>query len=196
METSAAVRRYRRIDLTIFALMVVLFEAIVILAATRWFPGQPYTVSVTPVITALVLVRWGPWAALHAALGGGVLCLMEGGGPKQYLIYCLGNLFSLAALPLLKALGGDERLRKDALKTLLFALCVTLLMEAGRALISLCMGTPLEGALTFFTTDVVTLLFTLVILWITGRLDGVLENQYHYLLRLREEQEKERGGFP
>ena len=34
---------------------------------------------------------------------------------------------------------------------------------------------------------------TLLILWIVRRLDGVFENQDHYLLRLQAEEEKERG---
>ena len=62
-------------------------------------------------------------------------------------------------------------------------------------LLSLFTGAALSAALGFFTTDVVTLLFTLVIVWIVRRLDGVWEDQRHYLLRLREEQEKERGGY-
>ena len=190
---SKATKRYRRIDLTIFALMVVLFESIVVLAARKWFPGQPFTVSVVPVVTAIVMMRWGPWAAIHAVLGGIVFCSMSGGGAAQYLIYCGGNLFSLAALALMKALGGEEKVRSDVFKTLGWGLGVVLLMRAGRFLIALPLGTPVEKAAGFFTTDAVTLLFTLVILWIVRRLDGVFENQYHYLLRLQAEQEKERG---
>lgn len=193
MGESKAAKRYRRIDLTIFALMVVLFESIVVLAARKWFPAQPFTVSVVPVVTAIVMMRWGPWAAIHAVLGGIVFCYISGGGAKQYLIYCLGNLFSLAALPLAKMMGGEEEIRASAFKTLGWGLCALLLMQAGRFLIALLLGTPAENAAGFFTTDAVTLLFTLVVLWIVRRLDGVFENQYHYLLRLRAEEEKERG---
>ena len=193
MRGSRAAQRYRRIDLTIFALMVILFESVVVLAARKWFPSQPFTVSVVPAVTAIVMIRWGPWAAIHAVLGGAVFCSMSGGEPKQYLIYCLGNLFSLAALPLVKAMGGEEKVRSDMFKTLGYGLCALLLMQAGRFLIALLLGTPIEKAPGFFTTDAVTMLFTLVILWIVRRLDGVFENQYHYLLRLRAEQEKERG---
>ena len=193
MRESKAAQRYRQIDLTIFPFMVVLFESIVVLAARKWFPGQAFTVSVVPAVTAIVMIRWGSWAAIHALLGGAALCFMSGGGWKQYLIYCLGNLFSLAALPLVKAMGGEEKVRDDVLKTLLYGLCVMLLMWAGRFLMALALGVSAAGAVGFFTTDVVTLLFTLVILWIVRRLDGVFEDQYHYLIRLRAEQEKERG---
>ncbi len=174
--------------------MLFVFEGIIITASTRWFPGEPYTVSVVPLIVALVLMRWGPWAGVHAALGGLVFCLFSGADARQYVIYCGGNLFSLGALALLKALG-DENIRRDALKTWLFGAAVMALMFLGRAVLSLFFGAAVTAALGFFTTEAVTVLFTLVILWIVRRLDGVFENQNHYLLRLREEQEKERGGY-
>jgi len=180
--------------LTLFAAMLFIFEGILVAASTRWFPQEPYTVSVVPAITAIVMMRWGPWAALHAALGGFVFCLASKASPVQYLIYCGGNLFSLLALLLLKAMG-DERVRQDALKTLLFGLAATGLMQGGRALLALIMGARLTAAAGFFTTDVITVLFTLVILWIVRRLDGVFENQIHYLLRVKKEQEEERGGL-
>ena len=37
--------------------------------------------------------------------------------------------------------------------------------------------------------------FTMVIVWIAGRLDGVFEPQKSYLLRLHREMEQEKGGF-
>ena len=193
MRGSKAAQRYRQIDLTIFAFMVVLFESIVVLAARKWFPGQAFTVSVVPAVTAIVMIRWGPWAAIHALLGGAAFCFMSAAEPKQYAIYCIGNLFSLLALFLIKALGGEEDVRKSVYKTLAYGLGVTLLMQVGRFLTAVTLGTAADLALGFFTTEAVTLLFTLLILWIVRRLDGVFENQDHYLLRLQAEEEKERG---
>ncbi|MBR3018844.1 MAG: hypothetical protein IKH57_17470 [Clostridia bacterium] len=195
MRGSKAAQRYRRIDLSIFALMVILFESVAVLAATKWFPGQPYTVSVVPAVVAVVMIRWGPWAAVHAVLGGAVFCFMSGGGIKQYAVYCAGNLFALLSLFLVKALGGEEKVRTDVWKTMLYGLCAILLMQTGRGLTALLLGTPIEGIIGFYTTDVMSLLFTLMVLWIVRRLDGVLENQYHYLLRLQAEEEKDRGGL-
>ena len=193
MRGSKAAQRYRQIDLTIFAFMVVLFESIVVLAARKWFPGQAFTVSVVPAVTAIVMIRWGPWAAIHALLGGAAFCYMSAAEPKQYAIYCIGNLFSLLALFLIKALGGEEDVRKSVYKTLAYGLGVTLLLQAGRFLTAVALGTAADLALGFFTTEAVTLLFTLLILWIVRRLDDVFENQDHYLLRLQAEEEKERG---
>ena len=194
MKGQRTVGRYRAIDLTLFAVMLVVFETLAHTAATRLFPREPYTVSVTPLITAIVMMRWGPWAAVHAALGGLVYCHAAGGAAQQYVIYGAGNLLSLAALALIRGLG-DESIRESSGKTLLLGLCVTGLMQGGRALLSLCFGAAPAAALLFFTTDVISLLFTLVILGIARRQDGVFENQRHYLLRLQREREKEEGGF-
>ena len=194
MKGSRGLIRYRTIDLALFAGILCVFECILVTASTRWFPNEPYTVSAAAAVTSIVMMRWGPWAALHALLGGLAFCVSSGASLRQYLIYCGGNLFSLAAL-LVKRGMGEEAIRTDALKTVFFGLCVAVLMEAGRALLSLLTGAALSAALGFFLTDTVTVLFTLVIVWIARRLDGVWEDQAHYLLRLREEQEKERGGY-
>ena len=67
-------------------------------------------------------------------------------------------------------------------------------MQLGRMLTSLLLGTDFQTSLGFFTTDALSLLFTGVILWIARRLDGIFENQKHYLLRIHKTEE-EKGGF-
>jgi uncharacterized protein (TIRG00374 family) len=140
-------------------------------------------------ITAIVLMRWGPWAGIHAALGGVLVCLLAKARADQYLIYGLGNLLSLASLLLLKAWGKEET-RKDALRSIGFALMTALLMQLGRALVAMVLGNGLGVSLGFFTTGVITDLFTVVVVWIARRLDGIFEDQIHYLLRIQREPQK------
>ena len=177
-----------------FAVMLAVFETVVVTAARRWFPSEPWAVSVTPAVTAIVLMRWGPWAAIHAALGGAVFCYMSRASGAQYIIYIIGNLASLGAL-IIRKQWTPEGIRESTAKSLAFALAVALLMQWGRVLLALMLGNPLALALGFFTTDAVTLLFTLVLLWIARRLDGIFEDQKHYLLRVHEQEKEERGGF-
>ena len=101
-------RQYRQMDLTVFGAMLVVAEALIVLAATRWFPAEAYTVSIVAAVTSIVLMRWGPWAAIHAVLGGLVYCFVSGGQPGQYLIYCAGNLLALLSL-LWFRIPGKER---------------------------------------------------------------------------------------
>jgi hypothetical protein len=194
LQKRRTVKQYRTLDLAMFALMLTVAETLAVTAARRWFPNEPYTVSVTPAITAIVMMRWGPWAGLHAALGGVVFCLTSGAGVKHYAIYGLGNLLSLAALTYIRS-ATPEGIRESVWKSLALALMVTLLMQLGRALIAVVLGSAPVAALGFFTTDVITVLFTLVLIWIARRLDGIFEEQNHYLLRLRQQENEERGGY-
>ena len=124
-------KQYRNLDLFLFAVMLIISESLIVNAAIRWFPDQLYTVSVCAAIVSIVLMRWGPWAAIHAVVGGLVYCFWAGGSPKQYLIYGIGNLFSLISL-LMFRLFGKERIRENVLLTLLFAVCTQLFMQMGR----------------------------------------------------------------
>ena len=79
--------------------MLMVFETVIIRAATGWFPKEAWTVSAVPAITAIVMVRWGPWCGIHAALGGIVTVLALKGNGTQFLIYGIGNLAVLEGMP-------------------------------------------------------------------------------------------------
>ena len=194
MNRRLTLAQYRGIDLFFFSVMLVISETVITLAATRWFPDQLYTVSVTAALTMIVMMRWGPWCAVHALLGGLVFCVASGAGARQYAVYCVGNLMGLACLPVLRAIGG-ERVRKDVLLSLLTALLTQLLMQLGRGVLAvLAMGASSAQFFAFFTTDALSDLFSMVIIWIARRLDGMFENQVNYLLRIQKG-EDERSGF-
>lgn len=192
MQTRRSIEQYRAIDLSLFALMLIIFETVLVRAATGWFPAEAWTVSLVPAVTAIVMVRWGPWCAVHAALGGAVTVLAMKGTGIQFLIYGIGSLAALAVLPLERKWGW-ERLHGTVLLNFLFSILVVLAMQAGRAAVALIAGTPPEGLLLFVTADSVTYIFTVVILWIVSRLDGMLEDQKHYLARINDPERNEGG---
>lgn len=192
MRRQLTFREYRTIDLLLFALMLAVFEFIIVRAASgAVFRDQPYTVSLAAAVASIVYMRWGAWGGIHAALAGFLFCFYYGGRPEQYAIYIVGNLFSLLAVIPLKRLGS-ERVRSGQWSGMLFPLAVILLMQGGRAAVSMVLGGSADGALGFFTTDALSDLFTLVIVWIARRLDGIYEDQKHYLLRVQKEKEKKR----
>ena len=121
--------------------------------------------------------------------------LKRGAEERQYAIYCIGNELALLMVLLIRKMG-DERIRGSGFAAALYGIGTLLLMQIGRGMVSLIFGTAPAVALGFITTDVVSLIFTAVILWIVRRLDGVLENQFHYLRRVRKEREREEGGHP
>ena len=187
MQRQRSWQEYRAIDLALLALGLAIFEFIIVRAANWWFPGQPFTVSLAAAMASIVYMRWGAWGAIHAVEAGLVYCFFSGATGEQYLIYCVGNLVSVAAVLLLKVMG-KERVRTGHL-SLIFPLLVQVLMQAGRAATALALGAETANIVGFFTTDSLSLLFTFVIIWIARKLDGVYEDQKHYLLRLHARKE-------
>lgn len=191
MKHQITFRQYRAMDLFIFTILLCVCETLITLGATRWFPQEPWTLSLTPAVTAIVMVRWGGFAAIPACLGAFVFCLASGATLSQYAIYCVGNLAALALTQFLYRLGW-KRLHEQVLLAILYGLLTALLMQLGRALIALILGTPLALCGGFFTTDVLSALFAALVVWMTRSLNGMLEEQKHYLRRIAEEMEKEK----
>ena len=192
MHSQRTVSQYRAIDLSLFAVMLIIFETLLIRASANWFPHEPWTVSVTAAITAIVMVRWGPWAVIHAVIGGIVFCTVNRGQWQQYLIYCIGNAACLAVYPLVRKWGWEE-LKGNILKNLLYGFLTLLAMQAGRVIVSVILGTEIAVAAGFITTDVITYIFTVTIVWIASRPDGILEDQRNYLRRINDPQNREGG---
>ena len=87
---------------------------------------------------------------------------------------------------------GKEKVRQSGFLSLAFGLAVQILMQLGRAGLAAVLGYPLGACLGFITTDSLSWLFTLFVVWIMGRVDGLFEDQKHYLLRLEQERQNER----
>ena len=189
MHTQRTVGQYRAIDLSIFMVMLAVFETVIVRAGVSWFPREAWMVSAVPALTAIVMVRWGPWCAVHAMLGGIVTIAARGGGWQEYVIYAAGNLGALTVLPLLKKTGW-EKLHESALYCLVFGILVTAGMQIGRAVPALIFGTGFDSVWHMIATDSVTYIFSAAIVWIASRPDGILEDQIHYLRRLSHEPEQ------
>ncbi len=190
MKRQITIGQYRAIDLTILTTVLAFSQFIISKAVSVWFPDQLYVVSPAAAVTALVLMRWNGWAAIPAMLGGALFAALSGGAWQHYLIYGLGNLASLLAL-LLFRLYDKERIRGDVLLTLLLAVIVQALMLLGRAGVAAALGLPRDACLGFITTDILSGLFTMLIIWAVRRIDGLFEDQIHYLRRLESERQAE-----
>lgn len=190
MNKQYSANTYRAIDLTLFAILLCVFESVIIRASrSLLFRDQAFTVSLASAIVSIVFMRWGIWGGIHAVLAGVVYCFAGGGTPSQFAIYIIGNLFSLLAVPFLRKVGS-EKVRTNVWLSFALGLIVLLLMQFGRFAVSLIFGTPIAEAFRFFTTDSLSFVFTLVIIWIVRRLDGVWEDQFHYLKRFRPEEDR------
>lgn len=182
--------RYRAIDLVIWLVILSVFEYITVMAASKWFPGELYTLSQLVAVLCIVMMRWGGFAVLHAMAGGVVFCLAQGAGAEQLVTYCIGNCFALIALLLFKAVG-KEAVRSKVRYTLVFVAAAFCGAQLGRWLVSLIFGGAPGSIASFFMADSLSLLYAAVVVLISRKVDGLFEDQKSYLIRTEAERRKE-----
>lgn len=185
-------KQYRAIDLGIMAVILFVFEMITATAAIKWFPGELYTLSPTVTMLCIVMMRWGGFAAIHAVVGGAAFCIASGASPQQFVMYCLGNCLALLAMVFFKT-HGKEKVRGNTLLTMVFTAVAYAGAQLGRWLLGLLFGGSFDSVVVFFTTDSLSLLFAVVVVLISRRLDGLFEDQRAYLVRTADERARERN---
>ena len=183
-------KEYRMLDLIIFTVFTIVFEAIATYASVRWFWAQAVSISVTLLITCIVMIRWSGWAAIQAVVGGLVYCFAAGATIEQYIVYGVGNLLGLVALLLIRFVG-KEKIRQSKMQLMLLATITYVGMAAGRTVISLFVGGNLNDFILYVTTDIISLLFAAVVLILLRKTEGMIEDQKAYLFRVEREEREE-----
>lgn len=191
MNKNITFSQYRGIDLTIMTVLTVVAEAIVTLAASKWFPNELYSLSPMVAMVCIVMMRWSAWAIIPAALSGLAFCVVSGATSAHFLIYGVGNCGALIALIWFAAVG-KETVRAKGLMTALFALTAFLGTICGRWVMALLLGGEIDSFISFFLADCLSVVFAVVVTQISRRIDGLFEDQKAYLIRFNEELEKER----
>lgn len=186
-------RQYKYTDLFFFALVLGLSELLVFCAYRYWFADtyDKYYVNFMLAIALTVIMRWGWVGGIYAAVDGVVLCAMQGGNWQSYLSYIIGCACILSVLLLTKFLG-KEKIRSTWYFTLIYILVGWVSVNFGitcagavfggnfLALLGSNFGLGVYGALSFAAA--------VAVIMILRRIDGMFEDQKHYLIR----QDKER----
>ena len=186
-------KEYRMVDLMLLTVLVIVFEAIATYASGKWFNLQAINISVTLVLVCIAMMRWSGYAAIQAVVGGFVYCIAAGATKEQCIIYCVGNIFSLVALLLIK-IYGKEKIREGKMKLACFAIVAYIGMAIGKTLVSLFFGGDAGAFIVYVTTDIISLLFAVILLILLRKSDGMLEDQKAYLFRLERERKEEEGA--
>ena len=176
-------KQYRTIDILILVALTIIFEGIATLATAKWFALQPVAISIGLAMMCILMMRWGWQAAFAAVAGGFTFCLLSGGTLQQFAIYCIGNCFSLLGLLWFKVLG-KERIRNSLWLITLFVSTAYVGMTIGRSLLAVLFGDSLWTFVTFVTTDIMTLVFAVLVIALFHKTEGMLEDQKTYLLRM------------
>lgn len=182
-------KEYRMLDLIIFTVFTIVFEAIATYASGTWFWAQAINISVTLLLVCIVMMRWSGWAAIQAVAGGLVYCFAAGATTEQYIVYSIGNLLGLIALLLIRFVG-KEKIRTSKMQLVLLATITYIGMAIGKTVVGLFFGGTISDFILYVTTDIISLLFAAVVLVLLRKTDGMIEDQKAYLFRV-EREEKE-----
>lgn len=187
-------KQYRTIDISILVALTIIFEGIATLASAKWFAAQPVAISIGLAMICIVMMRWGWQASFAAAAGGFVFCILSGATAQQYVIYCIGNIFALFGMVWFKVFG-KEGIRKSLWLITLFVSTAYIGQALGRSIIAILFGDNISTIITFATTDIMSLVFAILVIALFRKTDGMLEDQKAYLLRL-DKQKKDTQDEP
>ena len=190
MRRQISFAQYRAIDLAMLTFLMIFAEAGINIARSTVYSGQLMKASPVGAIVALVMMRWGPWAAIPALVGGLVYAAFNATMDQTYIIYGAGNLLVLVVLLYFKVFP-KEKVRGSVLNSIVYAVLVQLAMLLGRALVALALGLPAAVCASFITADALSVLLTVVAVWIVRRIEGLFEDQKSYLLRIQQERQVE-----
>ena len=188
-------KQYKAIDISILSGLLLIFEALSVYASSHWFSHSGISlvplISLTPLVVVIMMMRWSEFAFVAAVVGGVSYCFACGGKPEQYLVYCLGNLFGLLSLLIIKKLGKDA-VRGRLTYLIPVSISTYLFITVGRWLVSLIFAPTIKTLPGFISTDIISLVVLIVGVIALRKSDGILEDQKSYLLRLdRERREAE-----
>ena len=176
-------QQYRTIDISILVALTTIFEGVATLATARWFALQPVAVSIGLAMICILMMRWGVRAAFAAFASGFVFCFLSGATAQQFVIYCIGNMGALLGIVWFKVFG-KEGIRKSLWLVTLFVSTAYLGEMLGRSVIAILFGDSIGTIVTFLTTDIMSLVFAILVIALFRKTDGMLEDQKEYLLRL------------
>lgn len=198
-------KQYRAADLTIFLLILCALEAVIQSLARQWV-NTLYVVSLFYAVVAIVLMRWGCWAALHCFAAAVVQCVVAVVFEEQtgvsvdwahWASYIVGDCCALLAMLFLHFVG-KQKTRDSFGLTLLFVVIVYVAVNLGRGgMLSLTKAQPFFSIVSqCLATESLSAIIAAVIVLIARKQNGLFEDQKHYLLRTEEERREELKNKP
>lgn len=190
-----SLQRYRATDLFLFAVILVIFDLLVHFA-TLWLAdaASVYMFALTVPIVLLVMIRWG-WQAIFFAVGDALL-LTALNNPtvwQSYFAYSIGNAAILLLL-IPVHLIGKQKIAGTWYLTALFVVLGWIISNLVCSVVQCIFGVSFVAALlaniSFGVNGLLALAIGMVLLLILRKLEGMFEDQIHYLKRLDEERKE------
>ncbi len=177
---------YRSIDLTIFTVLMIIFEFFSV-KGFEWFNGI-YALSLFLVLTLITMLRWGIYSIIPIIAGGLTYSLAHPNGTLETtIVYVVGNLFVLIAMVWL--IKGQDKIKNQNYYLILFVLTGFFGYCLGRALIGCIVfeASFIDLAIGYLGTESLNAIISMVVIIIAKKQPGILENQKHYVKLVQEE---------
>ena len=178
---------YRSIDLTIFTVLMIIFEFFSV-KGFEWFNGI-YALSLFLVLSLITMMRWGIYSIIPIIAGGLTYSLAHPNGTMETtIVYVVGNLFVLIALVWL--IKGQDKIKNQNYYLILFVLTGFFGYCLGRAFIGTLVFKKdfIDLAIGYLGTESLNAVISLVIIFIARKQPGILENQKQYVKKIQEEE--------
>ena len=188
-------RQYKYTDLFFFALVLGLSELLVFCAFKLWFQSavDKYYVNFMLAIVLTVVMRWGWIGGIYAVVDGVIQCAIQGGSWQAYLSYIIGTACVFSVL-LLTRFVGKEKLRGKWYLTLVYILVGWVAINLGITCMNAIFGENFATALGvnfgFGVYGALPFAGSAVVILVLRRLDGMFEDQKHYLIRKDKERKE------
>lgn len=188
---SISLREYRLLDLFIFTLVIVGFNLLAHYAPVLFPDGALFTFTLTLPIILLVMIRWGWQSVFIAVIDGAIYCLLNNFDWQIYLMLILGNCFSMLLLLLVKIMD-KQKITGKIYFSVLFVVLGWLLIVLGRAVVAEIVGIGFVNCILSFygLPDLLSLAVAVILILVFRRLDGMFEDQKHYLIRKDKERKE------
>lgn len=190
-----SLKQYRVADLFLFAIILVVFD-LISHVATAWLADAAtmYAFSLTVPFVLIIMMRWG-WPAIFFAVGYAVL-LTALNNPtvwQSYLSYALGSSAILLLLIPLRYIGKQKIAGKWFFSAILVVLG-WIIMNLVTSLVQFICGesflVSFLGNIGFSMCGLLSLIIGTTLILLLRKLDGMFEDQKHYLLRLDRERKE------
>lgn len=189
-----SLQQYRLTDSVIFALILAAFDLIAYGALSLFDGNANFAFSMTLPITLLVMMRWGWQSVFYAVADGLLLSLLYNRTVWQsYLSYAAGGAALMLILIPFKLIG-KQRIRDKWYLSAATVIVGWFLMNLTVTVVQAVCGSDFAAVASYNfgvgLTGLMSLAAGLVVILVLRRLDGMFEDQKHYLLRLDKERKE------
>lgn len=189
-----SLKQYRLTDLFLFAVILAAFDLIAHFAPMAFGRGAMFTITLTVPIVVMVMMRWG-WPAIFFAVGDGLLQAILNNTHiwQSYLCYAVGfGSICLLLIPL--KFIDKQKIAGKWYFSALFVVSAWVIMNLVLTCVQTACGYGFVGSLLLNIglsgTGGLSLGVGIVIILVMRRLDGMFEDQKHYLKRLDDERKE------